>query len=276
MKYVSIKSILYDLSTTIEPSEWNESTVIEWALKASRKIGVIDMLTPKHELCEVIGHTFKKPDDLKTLTQVWVYTLSVSNPYFNSSIELARLRQQVVDRLQVPKPDIWLDGILNARGGSISQTSKTWRVLYKNTGTPMMPCLQEKSCMMEYREEGNAIKVTPKTAIVLLSYLAYAQDNGEYMIPDNENFKEALTNYILYRLYDAKVKVEPNQFNQAERNMHLQRYNTLAARAKGELNSPDVGTLENLKNIRTRMMPKGNLFESGFQSLNQPERGNRF
>jgi ribonucleotide reductase alpha subunit len=139
-----------------------------------------------------------------------------------------------------------------------------------------MPCLSERDCLMEYREEGNNIKTTPKNCIVLISYKAYASDNGEYMIPDNENLKEALTNYILYRLYDAKMKAEPNQFNQAERTMHLQRYNILAARAKGELNMPDVGTMENLKNIRTRMMPRTNMFESGFQSLNQPELGNRF
>ena len=274
MKYVPIKSILYDLSTTIDPSEWNESTVVEWALKAARKIGAIDMLVPKHELCEVVGHTLKKPDDLKALTQVWVFTPSLS-PYYDSSSVLATLRQQVVDRLRVPNPDIWLEGILNGRGGHVNP-SKNWRVLYKNAGNPMMPCLEERTCLMEYREEGNVLKVTPRSGILLLSYMAYQKDSEGFLIPDNENFKEALVNYVLYRLFDARMKGEQTQYNQSERAMHLQRYNILAARAKGEINLPDVGTMENLKNLRNRMMPRGNMFESGFQALNQPESGHRF
>ena len=55
---------------------------------------------------------------------------------------------------------------------------------------------------------------------------------------------------------------------------HLSMWNTLAAKAAGNLNMPDVNQMENLKNIFNSLVPRTNNFQQLFLTLGNRENVN--
>ena len=68
--YISVNSILYDLSLTIDDRYWNQNKMTEWAHKALRLIRSDVMLESKLIYLEVSNHKATLPSDLKYLTQI--------------------------------------------------------------------------------------------------------------------------------------------------------------------------------------------------------------
>lgn len=98
------------------------------------------------------------------------------------------------------------------------------------------------------------ITTTLPNGYLLVSYLSYPVDkNGDALIPDDENLKEALMHYVYYRVYLAKSFMHEQNAIQ-EREYHLQRFHILGQKAVGDLNSPTLGVMENIKNDRNRLL----------------------
>lgn len=74
--YISIKSVLYDLSTMLPETNWNESLFLEWAYKAMRKINLHEKY--EHVVCliPVQDHKAELPSELRYLTQIAYVTQS--------------------------------------------------------------------------------------------------------------------------------------------------------------------------------------------------------
>ena len=72
-KFISIKSVLYDLSLTINPSLWNQKTMIEWVLKGLRKTDSESVYKDETYYAIIENHKIKLPDDLRYVNQVFYY-----------------------------------------------------------------------------------------------------------------------------------------------------------------------------------------------------------
>ena len=75
--YVSIKSVLYDLSLSINERYWNEAAALEWAAKGFRMINLELGLEPKTALLTVATHKTTLPADFKYLIQAARYSQDV-------------------------------------------------------------------------------------------------------------------------------------------------------------------------------------------------------
>lgn len=68
--FVSVKSVLYDLSLIIDDRYYNEAKMMEWALKALRQVSTYLTLQDKVVALEVKEHRAALPCDFKYLNQI--------------------------------------------------------------------------------------------------------------------------------------------------------------------------------------------------------------
>ena len=271
-KYTPIDSVLYGLSLTISTTDWNRNSAVEWGLRAARMMGGLSLFTDKVDWFLVTEHTLKVPTDLRILHQIEVNKESLTNSYSDNTILLDKIQR----RINSPHPELFLnmDTI-----GTVNK-SAPWRMVYKSTGSFINACNFDniRNCVPEYKEDGNTLKFSFKEGVIGMSYAAYASDGESYLIPDIEDYKEAIRRYILYQIYEAKCRVEPSQFNLSERDRNAKLYSSAALKGIGKVNEAklDTNTIENVKNIRSRLLPRSNMWEKGFHDLGKPESGKLF
>lgn len=248
--YISIKSVIYDLSLTIDDRYYNETKALEWATKALRIIGPESALEAQVALVNVTQHKFPFPCDLKYLTQIG---------YIDDT-----LHQDNFADLQFP-PDSTLT--------PTSFDRSFWKPLrLASSSLHLGICLDQNiyacpGCDKEFTLDPSMIATTTlEKGKVLISYLRYPKDiEGDSLIPDDESLKEALLHYILYRYWMSKYMMKEDGSDQRMK-FHLDMWETLAQKAKGRLNMPGIEQLENLKQINNKMMPR-NRYRKFFTTL---------
>lgn len=188
-KYISIKSVLYDLSLTINDRYYNETKMLEWATHALRKIKASNMLKPQVCLKQVIAHKAELPSNLKYLTQVAYYDGSFSGT--------------TPDQDLPPNSELDLNGV---------SPTMPWKAMHlTNNPYHQSICLDYKilyctDCQHEFSVNENLILTTTlEDGYIMVAYLGYPVDeDGISLIPDNEDLKEAILHYCLYRYWLSK------------------------------------------------------------------------
>jgi hypothetical protein len=258
--YISIKSVLSDLISTIEERYWNETAMLEWATKALRKIKIFGKYVNKVALIEVCGHKGQLPSDFAYLTQVAWQT---SNTTMTSDPVVTLPNEGLSTALFTTAPRIgWSPMRLTANPyfGSI--------------------CLDDSiincpTCYHEFSVDENLIITTTLLeGNIMVAYLGYpTNDEGDALMPDSEELKDAILHYVLYRYWMMKYQMKEEG---ADKRMefHLTMWSTLSAKAAGSLNMPDLSTLENIKNFRNRLVPSENQYAGMFLNLTSAENVN--
>jgi hypothetical protein len=123
--------------------------------------------------------------------------------------------------------------------------------------------------------EGRCLTTNVRTGFILISYLSVpSSKDGDLLIPDNQDLKEAVSHYCMYRWYSSRISTADysalNHLKQ-EREFHLSQFQVLSIKSKN-LELPDLATLENLVNIRNRMVSITTGFENGFNNINLSEK----
>lgn len=255
--YISIKSVIYDLVLTISDRDFNENTALQWATHALRKLNISDVLVPAVAQIQVTDHFAQLPAGFKYLTQI--------AKYIGNGTELAEITGQ--DLPQATTFDIYRLPIEGLKWQAMYATSNP----YHNS-----VCLNESltsctNCKSEFKlNENNTITTTFESGVIMMAYLAYPVDSEGYaMIPDDENIKEAILYYILYRYWMRKAEMlAKGAFEQ--RDYYLKMWQTHSVKATN-LNLPDIGQLENMKNQFNRLVPRTNRFDQLFLTLSNSE-----
>ncbi len=257
--YISIKSVLYDLISTIDERYWNETVMLEWATKALRKVKAFSKFVDKVTLLAINCHKGQLPPDLVYITQIaWQpYTAAI-----DPEITLPSTSDLATKLNALPAVLNWAPMRLtsNPYFGSI--------------------CLDESiiacpSCVHEFSVDENLfITTTLKDGNVMVAYKGYpTNDAGDALMPDNEDLKDAILHYVLYRYWMSKYQMKEDGA-QSHMDFHLTMWSNLAAKAAGTLNMPDLSTLENIKNMRNRLIPKSNRYNEMFLTLSNAESTN--
>jgi hypothetical protein len=262
-KYTSIKSVLFNLSKFIPESQFNEADLIEWAISGMRKIKSEAKLDLANSVIQFTNHTADLPEDLVYLYQIKYlpkedYTTITRD---NIGLELADTR---------------LDSFI--KRVSENNNLSTAKIM-RQSSSSFIPCISTNdtniypTCHVhEFTSfSNNTIRTTLKEGTLVISYARYTvDDSGDTLIPDNETVKQAILFYCLYNYFlKRSIMGEAGADKQA---MYFEaKHETLAAKAAGELNTPDLNTMENLKNYNQRLVPRSNMFMRGFSSLSKPE-----
>lgn len=248
-KYISIKSVLHDLINTIDERYWNEAKMLEWATKGFRKLRLIGSLVDKIAVLDVCAHKATLPSDFMYLTQIAYKSASTTQD-----------------------PEITLPS-----NSGLANTLTAWPIYMpwspmRLTSNPYFGsiCLDDSllacaDCLHEFSVDENLILTTTvHTGTIMVAYMGYpTNDKGDALIIDNENLKDALLHYVLYRYWMSKYQMK-EEGAQQHMSFHLDMWNTLASKAAGDVNMPDVNTLENIKIMRDRLVPSNNRFQQLF------------
>jgi hypothetical protein len=239
-KYISIKSILYDLSLTIDERYWNEIRMTEWLVRGFKQMHLAASLEPQVCQLTVLNHKTDLPGNFRYLTQVaefiggcdedcfenqemkWKPMRLTSNPYHNS---------------------ICLD----------------------NSLTYCTDCNNEFSISPSL-----VLTTTLQAGQIMVAYLGYpTDDEGLILIPDDESVKEALIHYVLYRYWLSKYQMKEEGADQRVK-FHLDMWSALSKKAHN-VDLPDINQLENMMSNFNHLVPRTNKFAQLFLTLGNRE-----
>jgi hypothetical protein len=272
--YVSINSVLHDIHSMVDSTDWDEDKMKEWAVKGLRKFN----LPAKYEDCvvflEVKDHVAQLPSDIKYINQLFYQvehytTLEELVEYINESLGITDTKP-FYSHMAYPN-NVALQ-ILDA-----AWFLKNFRVLRKSSHEfGVSPCVQQElpsyACPHTYTLfDKCSIQTSFRNGCVALSYKRYVKDcDGNDMVPDNENLKDALYHFCMYRWWLSRDTYKEEGAQQRAM-FHYRQYEVLGKRAVADLNSPSLDLLENIKNYRDRLIPRENMFEKGFGPLSNQE-----
>lgn len=217
-------------------------------------MNIIGLVTPKIAQLEVVNHKTTLPSDLKYLTQLVEYHGDVA-------VSTDELKHE----LALPSTSSW---------AAFANTQINYRPM-RMTTNPFHDSICLDKALTFCPDCENTFSVSPtlivtttlKEGTILASYLGYATDaEGEVVIPDSEQLKEALLHYVLYRYWMSKYQMKEDGSDQRMK-FHLSMWNMHAMKATGNLNMPDVNELENLMKIHNQLVPRQNKFDNMFINL---------
>lgn len=278
MNYTSIKNVLFNLSTLIPESEWNERYFLEWCLRGLRSVHIEKAFTTKVSKLSVLNHKASLPNDYQYVVMAAIKPCENAedvSDYIKEEINL--LSEEDNPAMQhMAEPEHIVDRIQ-----SLYLQNTSYRAMKRATSPFMQAihCTDDfwtcTTCSEDYEiTPDGAMTTSAKYGIVLLSYLTYpTTDDGDFLIPDYEPLKDAIEAYCMYRFYAAKaVGASDASFLKVreEREYWLAKFNNLSMAAMN-LNLPDLDTMENMSNLRNRLVPRLNFHDKFFTQLGYKE-----
>jgi len=280
MKYISIDSVLFDISLSIDEQYWDENAMKEWAIKGFRKMQLPLKFVQKVAVVPITSHKGTLPECAAHITHAACKTNLAST-------DLAELERIIgsdnSERLSSELAQRASESIYNLYRNSWKairpSTNSFLKTVYCESIIPasLNPTENDQykftsDCELEYHVDPNGVITTSfKTGLLFVSYLAHTTDtDGDILIPDDETLKEAIMHYCMYRYWLSKSFMH-EEASTRERDWHLQRYQILKLSAIGNLNLPSVGQLENIKNMTNRILPDTNQYNRFFYELGRPE-----
>jgi hypothetical protein len=258
--YVSIKSVLHDLSSMIDERYWNESAMEEWITKALRQLNIEPALEQAVALLEICEHKAQLPSDLKYLTQITYKATPMPED------ELAA----IIADLDLPSNSnlfLYHSALKNLKWLPLRLATNPFHnsICLDETLTK---CL---NCQYEFTVSPSMVLTTNlRSGLILVSYLRFPVDeDGSALIPDNETLKEAILHYALYRYWMTRYIMKEDGADSRVK-FHSTMWDTLSKKALN-LNLPDLSMLENIKNQRNRLVPRSRMFQNNFMNLNSEE-----
>lgn len=293
--YTSIKSVLHDLSTMIDPLYWNEDHMHEWAIKGYRKMKIRPALQEEICILEVTDHKAVLPSDLRYINQIVYRTDLTENEldYIKRELNLEEGNGVTTD------PNISLSHMSNPEGIPLAVLNtalgalNSWLPMRASTNTFMKTALFSDLAfqlpqvdnqltssaailntprVQEYTVDPNlCLTTTVPNGLIMVSYLKYAVDDcGDTLIPDSEDLKDALFHYCLYRYWMSKAIIKEESAERL-RDYHLTMYATLKTKVVGDMNMPTLDEMENLRRIQARIIPSSHDYNTYFTGLNNIE-----
>lgn len=268
-KYISIKSVLYDISISVEETMWEPNKAIEWVTNGLGRIETSKKFNDCLALLRIQEHKSELPEDVKYINQaVWRETVDNN--------DLASLKDVINLTASTRLSGSALaekSAKLNKGGWTVmTQTSSNFLASFEwgvNYTSETGGC---NASAEYYVHPDGCIDTSVKTGYILLGYKGLPRNSeGDILIPDNAHLKDALLHYYLYRYWMTRAFLgDTNAAN--ERDFNLQRFSLLSRKAAGSLNQPDIAESENIRRQVTSLVPTHNVFNSLFSTLSQSEK----
>ena len=261
--FVPLSYVLNQVSSTIPPEYYSESDVIEWA---SIAMGKIRAHVPK-ESCVV----YREVTDHKTYLPKGVIQI-----------------QQIAYRLV--EPEITDEDILRLQESLNTSENFTLSLLQgtffqgyrplRLSTSPFAMAIHCENCGTLNTEAEHNYTVSPNGCIttsfrngwICIAYTRYPKDeNGEFLIPNDEDYLDAIRVYIMRRHWESRynLKEEGADFRYKD---YSAQWNHMMKKATGNMNLPGIDDLENLRQNRNRLLPKERHYYNFFGLMSQEPR----
>lgn len=242
-KYISIKSVLFNLSLIIDERYWNEINIMEWATSALRTMNIIPLLEDKVKVIELCEHKATLPSDMRFLTQV---------AYYDSTLPLVTLDDSVATTYP------WVNMRLSSSPFALS-------ICLDKSITQCTHCTHHYSLSPDMTLTSSA-----RNGSLMVAYKSFpVAEDGSALIPDDETLKQALLNYVLYNYWMVKYQMKEEGADQRMQ-FHLSMWSTLSKKAMN-LNRPTIGQLDNIMRVWNHLVPTQNRMDHLMTTLTNAE-----
>ena len=253
-KFVSLKSILYQVSLLLDDVDFKEEEFTNFALQALRMFRGTVKLEDYVAYVSLTEHKAALPSNLVYLVGVAYRQTSMLTTYAT-----------------------------DANGDEIATTcdsGEEWKMMKLSTSIfhdqicPWKSLTVCNDCTHNYAVS-TSLNLTSSLDYgdLMVAYKGYPMnDEGDFMLPDNQDLHEAIINFVLYKVWLTKYLVKEDGAEQRMQHF-LSMWNMLSKKALN-LNLPDVGQMENIMAIWNRLVPRSNRADDGFSTLNSRENVN--
>lgn len=281
LRYISIKSVLADIATMVDENVWNEALYTEWAHKALSKFRANSKFDLTVCFKQVEEHKAEIPSDARYIVQI-LYRLEPTAQDIEYFADIMGINLNGQEHMEFPE-----NLPTRAAEALFGYTRVNWKPM-RLTMNPFTVGIHCAPSLLNINTSGNwnmydyscpqcsheyvvspsgAITTTLKEGWLAIAYLRYPKtDSGDTLIPDNESLKDGIFHFVMYR-HLLKRYTSGDNTVEGQMMFHLQQFQTLATKARGEVNEPDVATLEAIKSYRDRLVPKENMYEGMFSQL---------
>lgn len=254
-KWISLKTVLSDLSSTLPSNLWNEGSAIEWAFQAVRKIGAVEQYDRDIDVISIEDYKGELPSDYYRI-QLMAYKLDSSV----SATDLASIRIDLAH-----DNDLYYTGF-NGTSSFLSE----YKPLRLST-SPFATSVHCTDCVNLVALSEHTYTVHPngtittsfQTGTVCCSYTKYAKDCDTFLIPDDQDYIDALRSYIMMRIWEFRMNVKEE--GSADLFMfYAGKWNIMRRSLVGKLKLPSIDELENIRQQRNRLIVKERDYYRGF------------
>lgn len=268
VSYIPLKSALVDLYDLIDEDdmEVSEPTLIEWSAKAMRNITVRQSYDYQVAFLTVSNHKAKLPCGLlyidfiaykDTLEEADIQQIRL----YTSTAESNTITHKYLDFLQAPYfTESW-------KMLRLAETNAFLMGIHcKNPINLYMKCEHEYSV-----DKQGYIHTSFKDGYLAISYFSYPMQDGDFLIPNDEDVKEAIKNFCLMRLWEKRMNLKEEQAANMY-TLYRKLYTISSKNAEGKLLKPQgPDGYENLKQQLLRIGQHTHQYYSAFGNLNAGE-----
>lgn len=255
-KWISLNTVLSDLAMTMPSQHWNESNAKEWAFQAVRKIGCVEQYDKDIDVVTITDYKGELPSDYYRL-QLLAYKLDTDEL---TSTELAEIEQDLNH-----DNDLYYTGF-----NGTSTFFSAYRPL-RLAKSPFAISVHCTDCTNLYAVSEHTYTVHPNGTIttsfqngtVCVAYLKYAKDCDTYLIPDDQDYIDALRSYIMMRIWEYRMNTKEE--GSSELFMYYSnKWQVMRRSLVGKLKLPSIDELENIRQQRNRLVTKERDYYRGF------------
>ena len=253
--YVSIRSILFDLSTLIDDRYYNETTALEWAAQGLQRLRVTPKMEEKLYVTNVVDFTANLPSDFKYLIQIAYKENTYTD---NSGVILVSNINEAVNYQ------------------AIFSSGNHWKPIRQATSSASINRELTKcsNCAHTFSISANGVISTSlEEGCIIVMYKGYPLDEeGDILIPDSQDLKDAILHYVLFKYWLSRYSMK-EEGAESRMNFHREMNSTLSHKCQ-HLNNPDVSQLETISALWNRLISPTNRFENLFTTLGNREHVN--
>lgn len=218
----------------------------EWIAEAMGLMKTKQVLSPKYQDINMYFHKGKLPCDLDHIKAVEYNGCRLKEGNSSKDITTSQDLSRKTDPIYISTlaPTTAPDG------------ASFWTTKWEDA------CVLPHHHKHYYQIEMGYITTSFADGVIRVHYKAMPVDeNGMPLIPDNENYKQAIYNYVRAMMIGAGYK--DLIFSES---VLMQRFEIYAERAISEITYPSVDSMEDRVNNSVRLIPQANYFDNFFRT----------
>jgi hypothetical protein len=269
-KWTNIKSVLFELERFTPKDLYDEQRSIEDCMRAVDFIGAVPTYQQAVRFIKVENYKACLPLDCLQIIQV-----AYKHNWHVNEQDLADIREMLGydNDPSLEDSTLPLQVLLDSK-----RFTNQWRPLRVSTNSFTLAVHCENSvnighpCQYEYTvTPDGSMTFNFKTGYICVAYYCYPKDcHGNFLIPDVEDYKEALKNFCLMTLWELRWNMKEE--GASERYMKYQQlWGIYKAKAEASIRMPGVSEAQNLTTINNKLIPNTRRFNNFFSTMNHEE-----
>jgi len=263
-QFISINSIVPDILDTTDEGLFSIADAVEFASKAMGQLDIYETFEEAVSIVKVENHQAFLPCGLLQVNQI-LYKLDF-NMTENDKCECKAANQVYKDFSS--KYFLTCDYV-----------NKNWAPLRASTNSflvsvlcPNSPNLHT-SCQHEFTILPTGKIVTSfKEGWIIISYLRAPMDEeGNFLIPDDEELIQALRTYIMYRLWEKRWNMK-EEGSRERFEYYRNQWGMYKGLIRGKFKLPSADQWQNIIEYSNTLIPKRNRYYKYFGTLGTPDK----